>query len=142
MTAEQRAKRDIRVLDMFLAGATYRQIATAVGLKSHSAVHNIITRELQKSAVRRGLLTTNAAAVLIERTEALYRANVTNALRGDYKAAVICDRMLARQSRLFGLDAAGGAMPPTNDPDDPVGEDDEEGGDELAQFRRRRSRGA
>ncbi len=67
MTAEQRAKRDIRVLDMFLAGATYRQIATAVGLKSHSAVHNIITRELQKSAVRRGLLTTNAAAVLIER---------------------------------------------------------------------------
>ncbi len=136
----ERAKRDVRILDMFLAGATYRQIATAVGLKSPQSVHNVVDRELKAAAQRRGVLTDEAFSVYIERTEALFRAHYPAAMRGDYKSSVICDRMLARQGRLFGLDIVGGGSVP-HDPEPPL-DDDEEGGDELAQFRRRRTRPA
>lgn len=143
MSPAERAKRDARILDLFLGGATYRQIAGEVGLRSPQSVHNIVTRELKKGAERRGVLTDQAIDVYVERTEALLRANMPAALRGDYKAAVICDRMLARQARLFGNDTAGGALPPRDHPDGPLGDDDdEEGGDELAKFRRRRTRSA
>lgn len=143
LTAAERAKRDARIFDLFLAGATYRQIAAQTGLSSHSSVHKVIERELKAAGKRRSLLNSSAADVFIERTEALFRANFAAALRGDYKAAVICDRILARQSRFSGLDVAGGSAPPVEPPDSPIdGEDDEEGGDELARFRRRRTRGA
>lgn len=144
MSAADRLKRDVRILEMFLAGANYRQIAAQVGLKSHSSVHRIIEREIANSGLRRTLLTDQRVAVFLERTETLFRAHWPAALRGDYKSAVICDRMLARQGRLFGLDIVnGGSLPPTEDPDEPLdGGDDEEGGDELAKFRRRRNRSA
>lgn len=142
MNPVERAQRDTRILDMFLAGATYRHIAGSVGLKSHASVHSIVNRELKKAAQRRGLLTDEAFAVFLERTESLFRANYPAAMKGDYKAAVICDRMLARQGRLFGLDiVGGGSMPHGQDPEPPL-DDDEEGGDELAKFRRRRTRPA
>lgn len=143
LSAAERIKRDARILDLFLAGANYRQIAAAVGLKSHSSVHRIIEREIENSNLRLKLLTDQRVAVFIERTETLFRAHWTAALRGDYKSSVICDRMLARQGRLFGLDIVnGGSLPPTEDPDEPLDGDDEEGGDELAKFRRRRNRSA
>lgn len=128
---------------MFLAGATYRQIAAApsVGLRSPQSVHNIVERELKAAAQRRGILTDEAFAIYLERTESLFRANYPAALKGDYKSAVICDRMLARQGRLFGLDIVGGGSMPGNQDPEPL-DDDEEGGDELAQFRRRRHRPA
>lgn len=145
MTAAERAKRDARIFDLFLAGVPYRQIASTVGLKSHSSVHNVIERELAKSKTRRNVLTDEAFAVFLERTESLFRAHYPAALKGDYKSSVICDRMLARQGRLFGLDIVGGGSTPHNeDPDTPLGDgdDEEEGGDELAKFRRRRTRSA
>lgn len=130
-TAAERARRDQKVLGLYLAGATYRDIASVVNV-SASRVHQIVERELESGADRRELLTTKAADMLIERTEALLRANWPAAMRGDYKAAVIVDRVLARQSRLFGLDTAGGAMPATTIPD---------GDDELTAWRKRRSTG-
>lgn len=110
---------------------TYRDIASVVNV-SASRVHQIVERELDAGADRRELLTTKAADMLIERTEALLRANWAKAMRGDYRAGLLVDRMLARQSRLFGLDRAGGAVPEPTVPD---------GEDELTAWRRRRGRG-
>lgn len=130
-TAAERSRRDQKVLGLYLAGMTYRDIASVVNV-SASRVHQIVERELDAGADRRELLTTKAADMLIERTEALLRANWAKAMRGDYRAGLLVDRMLARQSRLFGLDRAGGAVPEPTVPD---------GEDELTAWRRRRGRG-
>jgi hypothetical protein len=52
----EREQRDQRVMRLFVAGASYRQIGQAVGLRSVSGVHRIVQRELAVSAARRGLL--------------------------------------------------------------------------------------
>jgi hypothetical protein len=42
----EREQRDQRVMRLFVAGTSYRQIGQAVGLRSVSGVHRIVQREL------------------------------------------------------------------------------------------------
>ncbi len=74
-----------------------------VGLRSPSSVGNIVRRELEGGELRREVLSEQAWAVLIERHEALWRANWGPALAGDHKAANICLRLLDENARLHGL---------------------------------------
>jgi len=136
--AEERAERDSRILQMFVAGATYRQIGAAVGLKSTRSIHEIIKRELANAAQRRALLNDEALAVYMERTEALFKAHWMPALKGDHRSAEICRRILGQQSRLYGLDdlASEGGGPGLR----VTGIDDEdEDTDELARLRAQRA---
>lgn len=143
-----RARRDTKVLNLFIAGATYKQIGEhpdiALGI---SQVDRIVKRELARAAKRRDLLADQALTMWVERSEALLRANWAKAMGGDYRAGLLCDRILARQARLGGLvdDRPGGGSGgggPVDPPDDPDGGDsDADGGDEgvteLDDYRRR-----
>ncbi|BCI78382.1 hypothetical protein MTY66_00070 [Mycolicibacterium sp. TY66] len=100
MKAADRAERDELVMALFAAGLSLRQIADRVGLASPQSVANIVRRE---SPLRHRVLIGAAGAIFVERTEALLRANMPAALRGDYKAAAIVTRVLDRQARFYGL---------------------------------------
>lgn len=129
MNEEERAERDQRILQLFLAGATYRQIAAAVGLSSTQSIHEIVRRELSDAGRRRSVLLEEAKAIYQERSEALFKAHWGPALRGDHKSAEICRRLLERQSVAFA--APSETAKPT--------EDEEEPNDELAKLRARRT---
>lgn len=138
MKAADRQERDAEILRLFVAGATYRQIAavTGVGLTS---VDRIVKRELANSAQRRAMLTDEALALYQERQERLFQAHWPKALKGDYRSAEICRRMLDQQARLYGLYSDNSLTAPT--PTSPLGGDDdgEEQQDDLARLRAARS---
>lgn len=92
--------RNQRVLQLFLAGANYAQIASAVDMDIET-VHDLVCQELKRSEDRRTVLSDEARAVYQERSEALFRAHFAPALRGDHKSAEICRRILETQARVF-----------------------------------------
>jgi len=87
------SERDQRVFQLFLAGATYHQIASATEMDV-TEVHSVLVSELEHSADRRSVLASHGKAVLQERTEALFRAHWAPALRGDHRSAEICRKIL------------------------------------------------
>jgi hypothetical protein len=103
MKAAQRERRDAQVLQLFLAGASYRAIAEAVGLGSKSTVGRIVERVMGSGVERRELLTDEAHAMWLERFERLWRANWPKALDGDRYAATECRRLLGQWISVFGL---------------------------------------
>lgn len=94
--------RNQRVLQLFLAGANYAQIAAAVEVDT-AKVHELVCSELENSEDRRNVLADEARAIYQERAEALFRAHWAPALRGDHKSAEICRKILEQQSRVFAL---------------------------------------
>lgn len=70
----RRHGRDDLVLRLFLAGASYRQIARRVGLRSPQSVGNIVRRELRSGAGLGTPVTDLGRAVFVERSEALLAA--------------------------------------------------------------------
>ncbi|MFA4050908.1 Uncharacterised protein [Mycobacteroides abscessus subsp. massiliense] len=136
-----RAKRDAQVLQLFIAGVPYRQIGERHNI-THTAVEKIVQREMAKAAKRRDYLADQALAMHVERSEALFRAHFGNALNGDVKAAEFCRRLLAQQTRLYGLDAATPGMnepPNLPDPDDEGDDGDEAPVSDLDDWRRKRT---
>ena len=141
MKAAERAERDQKILQLFLAGATYRAIGAAVGLRSTHSVHHVVQRELSSAARRRAMLTDEALAVYQERVEALFRAHWGPALRGDHRSAEICRRLLGQQARLYGLDdLVDGSLPnPTVGTSGIADDDDKDLPDELSRLRAKRA---
>lgn len=142
MNAAERTKRNQNVLQLFVAGSTYSQIAAVVGLKSQSTIHDIVQRELGSAARRRGLLTDEAFAIYQERTERLFRAHWSRALDGDHKSAEVCRKILAAQARMYGIEdqlslANGMGIVDTDNETDPLNE--QEPMDELAKLRAHRA---
>ena len=103
MGAGDRARRDGRVVRLFLAGLSYRDIGAVVGLRSPQSVGNIVQRELAASGERRGLLTDEAFAVWQERSERLFRAHWGRALDGNHRSAELCRKLLGQQAQVYGL---------------------------------------
>ena len=140
MKAAERAERDQKILQLFLAGATYRAIGAAVGLRSSQSVHHVVQRELSSAARRRALLTDEALAVYQERVEALFRAHWGPALRGDHRSAEICRRLLGQQARLYGLDdMVDTSSSPTLGANGIAADDDKDPPDELSRIRAKRA---
>jgi hypothetical protein len=136
----EREIRDADILRLFIAGATYRQIAKAlnVGL---ATVSRAVQKQLAAGAQRRELLSDQALAVHTERTERLFQAHWDKALRGDHRSAEICRKILAQQARLQGLEAE---LTPLPAPTAPVEVDEEvsqEPTDELSKLRAQRGTG-
>lgn len=103
MQAEERRRRDDLVLRLFLAGASYRQIARRVGLRSPQSVGNIIRRELRSGAGTGTPVTEVGRAVFMERLEALLAAVWPRAMAGDPEAGEECLQLLSQQARFYGL---------------------------------------
>jgi hypothetical protein len=133
--AAERQVRDEDILRLFIAGATYRQIARALNC-GLATVSRAVAAQLAAGQTRRELLSEEALAVHTERTERLFQAHWQKALGGDHRSAEICRKILAQQARLHGLEAdlTPGLPAPTQHlgDDEP---DDEGPSDELARIR-------
>lgn len=147
MKAAERAERDAKALELFLGGANYRAIAATLSMTVSSA-ERIVKAELAAAAQRRLVLTDEALAIHLERYERLYQQQWLKASeKNDQRAAELCERMLARQARMFGLGDQFGPSPlpaptPTTSPvAGEEAEDQDEAGpqDELAKLRAARS---
>ena len=141
MNAAERAERDQKALELFLAGSNYREIGAQFELTPRR-VEDIVKRELAAAAKRRLVLTDDALAIHLERYERLYKVQWEKALNGDQRAAELCERMLARQARLFDVGDHGGGTPPlpAPTPTGPIAGDEQDAPtDELAQLRAARS---
>ncbi|MCU1615962.1 MAG: hypothetical protein JWO98_3502 [Frankiales bacterium] len=103
MRAEERRGRDDLVLRMFLGGASYRQIARRVGLRSPQSVSNIVRRELRSGAGPGTPVTEVGRAVFVERLEALLAAVWPGAMAGDHQAGEECLQLLSQLARFYGL---------------------------------------
>lgn len=135
LSRAEREQRDDKVLRLFLAGLTYREVGAAVGLRSVSGVHRIVQRQLAAGAPRRDLLTNETFALWQERIEALFQAHCDKAIDGDHRSSEICRKLLAQQARVYGLSTEVDPLPaptPTQQPVDP-GEDEPQ--DELSRLR-------
>lgn len=145
MKAADRELRDARVMEMFYAGESYREIAAAVGLRSKTSVGNIVERGLAATGDRRGLLTDEAHSVWLERFESLWGANWPLARNGDRYAASECRRLLGQWASVFGLSRkvtfADTGRLEVVDVDPPERDDDLAGMDELARLRYNRAKG-
>ena len=137
MNRAQREERDADILRLFVAGATYRQIARATQC-GVATVDRAVKKQLAESATRRDLLSDQALAVHTERTERLFQAHWGPALKGDHRSAEICRRILAQQARLQGLEADLTPLPAPTATAGPA-DDDEGPTDELARIRRART---
>lgn len=136
MNAAGRAERDASVLRLFMAGATYAQIAAAVKM-TQRRVDQIVKRELSNAAQRRTLLSDEALAIHTERTERLFQAHWGKALNGDHRSADICRKLLVDNARLSGFYAD--RLPDLPAPTGPLERDDDEAEpgpqDELSKLR-------
>lgn len=101
VTKKNDTERDTRIFGLFLAGATFHQIATAVEC-SIDTVDAVVVSYLSTDR-RRDLLTNHGHAVNIERAEALLKAHWGQAMRGDHRSAEICRRILADKSKELSL---------------------------------------
>ncbi len=93
MTAPKQPDKASRALDMFVAGATVRQIADRLAMTA-TAVEKAIRGGMATSSLQRGRLADEAPTLFLERTDALFRAHFPQALRGDHRSAEICRRIL------------------------------------------------
>lgn len=96
--SDKRQARDDDILRLFIAGATYRQIARAL-TTSLGTVSRVVVKKLAEGQTRRDLLSDQALSVHTERTERLFQAHWQKALAGDHRSAEICRRILAQQER-------------------------------------------
>jgi hypothetical protein len=103
MKRAERERRDAQVLQLFLAGESYRSIAETVGLGSKSTVGQIVERELGSTGDKRELLSDEARSVWLERLEQVWRANWSKASKGDRDAITECRRLLGQWVSVFGL---------------------------------------
>jgi hypothetical protein len=143
MKAAERELRDARVLELFYAGESYREIAEAVGLRSKTSVGNIVERALAATGDRRELLSDEARSVWLERFEQLWGANWPQASRGDRYAASECRRLLGQWASVFDLSRqvvfADTGRLEVVDVDPPERDDNLAGMDELARLRYNRA---
>lgn len=143
LSRSEREQRDARVLELFLAGLTYREIGAATGFRSASGVHRVVQRELAAGASRREVLTDDAFVLWQERTEGLLAAHWERATRvdgPDHRSAELCRKLLGQQARVYRagevvdpLPAATATLPTSDD-------GDEGGDDDLSRLRAKRNR--
>lgn len=89
---------------MKLAGASYREIATALGVGRQQAWNDVERSRAELAEMDAGPLR-HKQDLLWQRAERILRAIWPDVLRGDPKAAREATRLLERQARLIGADA-------------------------------------
>lgn len=98
ITAKERAADALRLRK---EGATFAEIADALGYNSTQAAHGAVKRALD------AIIREPAAEVLaveLERLDALWRGNYPKAQAGDHHAVSSCLRIMERRAKLLGLD--------------------------------------
>ncbi|SHL75449.1 hypothetical protein [Streptomyces yunnanensis] len=101
-TAERRAK----AIRMKIEGATYTQIADALGYASRSAAHMDVKRSLERHVVEEGLAIEAWRELELARLDTLQQAIWDKAMSGDPRVIEAALKILDRRAKLLGLDSA------------------------------------
>ena len=97
--------RDARALELRCAGATYWNIAQALGFRSKGSAHRAVERALQAEIGSVSDIRERYRRTQIARCQRLVRATWPAALKGDLGAISVVVKILEREARLLGLDA-------------------------------------
>lgn len=110
---EDRERRDGIILNMFLSGATERDIAKSRSVNlSPSRVHRIILEQLEIAGERFGLISEKALIVYSERLEMLLKAIWPAAIGDkDPKSIEVARRLLDQQAKLYQISDESTRMP-------------------------------
>lgn len=100
-TAERRAK----AIKMKIDGASYSEIATALGYSSRSAAHMDVKRSLEKHVIEEGLAIEAWRELELSRLDTLQQAIWPKAMSGDPRAIEASLKILDRRAKLLGLDS-------------------------------------
>ena len=98
LTLAERTKQELQLL---LAGASYREIAEAVGV-APSTVHDDVQRALRDIPRREA---DELRQVEVERLDRLQRAVWADAVKGDLPSVDRAVRIIDRRAKMLGLDA-------------------------------------
>ncbi|MFB6568378.1 hypothetical protein [Streptomyces noursei] len=101
-TAERRAK----AIKMKIDGASYSEIAAALGYASRSAAHMDVKRSLEKHVIEEGLAIEAWRELELARLDTLQQAIWDKAMSGDPRAIEAALKILDRRAKLLGLDSA------------------------------------
>ena len=93
--------RELKALDLRLAGASYRQIGVQLSV-SHVQAFRDVQRVLREIAKEPAL---EVRAVELGRLDKLMLAHWPRAIKGDVKATTMVLQIMDRRARLLGLDA-------------------------------------
>lgn len=102
--AEAARIREVRALELRMAGATFAAIAQSLGYSHRKSAQRAVERAMRAEVDaiapdREAFITMH-----VMRTERLIRAHWTNASKGDTAATETIRRLLERQAKLLGLD--------------------------------------
>jgi hypothetical protein len=103
--SEAAAVRGNRALELRMAGASYSQIATALGFADRGAAHHAVQNALARDNEVNADLRDEYRTLQLARTERMIRGIWTQAIGGDGPAYDRVLRTLDRQAKLIGLDA-------------------------------------
>jgi len=140
LSKHERERRDIKIMQMFVAGFSLREIGSRVNLTG-GGVHKVVHRELKREAQHQQLASDEALSVYTKRLERLLAFAWKSASEGELKAIETCRRILEQMGRLYSIeDERQGVLPPNNLLQDLPDELDPR--DELAKFRARQQKNA
>lgn len=92
-----------RTIELRRAGATFDDIARAIGYADAATAYNAYKRALKRSLIDAG--SEEARTVELDRLDRLQRSHWNNAISGDVAATNVVLRIMDRRARLLGLDA-------------------------------------
>lgn len=103
------ADREAKALDVFLAGATYAQVAKHAGYSDPSNARRAVHRAAARRREERDELADVALTLMLDQLDMLLRAHITTALDrsspDQYKATDQVLRVLDRKAKLQGISA-------------------------------------
>ncbi|MEN6535335.1 MAG: hypothetical protein ABFD89_16845 [Bryobacteraceae bacterium] len=97
-------RRENVVLDLRMAGKTYRRIATELGI-SPAGAFKVLDRALARLRQQTSEVAERLLQIELERLDALQLAQWDKATDGDLRAVDAVLRIMERRARLLGLDA-------------------------------------
>lgn len=138
LTREEMDQRNFKIMALFMAGNSEREIGRTVGVTGQR-VNQIIKAEMKNAARHHRLLTDEALGVYVTRLETLLKATWVKAMKQDLKAIDTARRLMEQQARLYDLE--GDRLPglPALS-DQMLGDDSPVQVDELTKYRMRHRR--
>lgn len=102
VTAERRAK----AVQMKIEGATWQQIADALGYSHKGSAYTDVQRALEQNVIQQGLAVEAWRELELSRLDAMQLAIWPKAMDGDSRAIETCLKILDQRAKYLGLNTA------------------------------------
>lgn len=98
-------EREVKALEMRMAGLPYSQIAAALGYRGRSSAYRAVIRVLDRREQEPAERVRNLELQRLERLLMAYWTRAVRKRKPDVQAAKMCLDILTRRARMLGLDA-------------------------------------